>query len=112
MTAVSEFPAFERVAQVVDQLDGHRKRQVCAFLAARCGWNVKPTSKKITRSPNPENRSEFAAIETVADELDQLTDDQRRQAVTLLATRYEMEITADYKPPSRGFAPRRKHTRG
>jgi len=39
---VSEFPAIAAAAQVVGQLDGHRQRQVCAFLAARYGWNLQP----------------------------------------------------------------------
>ena len=113
MTAdVSEFPAIAAAAQVVGQLDGHRQRQVCAFLAARYGWNLQPSAKKIELAPNPDNRSEFAAIETATEELDQLTADQQRQAVALLAARYSWKVTTDYKPPSRGVAPKRKFTRG
>ena len=112
MTDVSEFQAIASAAQVVDQLDGHRKRQVCAFLAARYGWNLQPAGKRTTLAPNPHNRSEFAAIETATDELDQLTTDQQRQAITLLAARYEWKITADYKPPAPGPGPRRKFSKG
>ena len=111
MTDVSEFPAIANAAQVVDQLDPHRQRQVCAFLAARYGWNLQPAGKRITPAPNPNNRSEFAAIETATEELDQLTADQQRQAITLLASRFEWKIAADYKPPARGFAPKRSHKR-
>lgn len=113
MTAdVSEFPAIANAAQVVDQLDPHRQRQVCAFLAARYGWNLQPSAKKVTTAASPNNRSEFAAIETATEELDQLTADQQRQAITLLAARYDWKITADYKAPARGFGPRKKYTRG
>jgi hypothetical protein len=112
MTDVSEFPAIAAAAQVVDQLDGHRQRQVCAFLAARYGWNLQPSAKKVAPAPNPDNRSEFAAIETTTEELDQLTADQQRQAVALLAARYSLKVTADYKPPSGGFKPKRKFTKG
>ena len=109
---VSEFPAIASAAQVVDQLDGHRQRQVCAFLAARYGWNLQPSGKKIAPAPSPNNRSEFAAIETATEELDQLTADQQRQAVALLAARYSWKVTTDYKPPAGGFRPKRKFTKG
>jgi hypothetical protein len=112
MNDLAEFPAIANAAQVVDQLDGHRQRQVCAFLAARYGWNLQPSAKKIAPAPNPDNRSEFAAIETATEELDQLTADQQRQAVALLAARYSWKVTTDYKPPGKGFAPRKKFTRG
>jgi hypothetical protein len=112
MTDVSEFPAIAAAAQVVDQLDGHRQRQVCAFLAARYGWNLQPSAKKFATAASPNNRSEFAAIKTATEELDQLTADQQRQAITLLAARYDWKVTADYKPPSGGFTRKRKFTKG
>jgi hypothetical protein len=112
MTDVSEFPAIAAVAQVVDQLDSHRQRQVCGFFAERYGWNLQPSAKKITFSPNPNNRSEFAAIEQIAELIDPLNADQQRQAVTFLGARYGWKVASSYKPPSRGFAPRRKYTRG
>jgi hypothetical protein len=112
MTEISEFPAIANAAQVVDALDGHRQRQVCAFLAARYGQNLQPSAKKIAPAPNPNNRSEFAAIETATEELDQLTADQQRQAVALLAARYSLKVTADYKPPAGGFTRKRKFTKG
>lgn len=108
MNTVSEFPAFERVARVVDPLDAHRQRQVFAFIAERYGWNVQPTARKILPAMNPENRSEFAAIETITDELDPLTKEQQGQAIALLAARYGAKVIASYKPPARGFSPQRK----
>jgi hypothetical protein len=112
-TNVSEFPAFERVTQAVDNLvDPHRQRQVCAFLAARYGWNLQPSAKKLAANPNPNNRSEFAAIETTTEELDPLTPDQQRQAVALLGARYSWKITQDYKPPAGGFTRKRKFSKG
>ena len=112
MTDVSEFPAIANAAQVVDQLDDHRQRQVCAFLAARYGMNLQPSTKKIAPAPNPNNRSEFAAIETTTEELDQLTPDQQRQAVALFAARFNLKVAADYKPPAGGFRPKRKFSKG
>ena len=109
---VSEFPAMARAAEILDQLDGHRQRQAFAFLAERYGWNLQPSGKKITASPNKSNRSEFAAIETATEELDELTPDQQRQAVALLAARYGAKVAASYKPPSKGFGPRKKFSRG
>ena len=110
-TDISEFPAMARTAQMLDQLDGHRQRQAFAFLAERYGWNLQPSGKKITANPSPNNRSEFAAIETTAEELDELTTDQQRQAVALLAARYSWKVSAAYKPPAGGFRPKRKFTR-
>jgi hypothetical protein len=112
MTEVSEFPAMARTAEILDGLDAHRQRQAFAFLAERYGWNLQPAAKKITPAPSPNNRSEFAAIETAAEQLDELGPDQQRQAVALLAARYGAKVVSSYKPPPRGFAPRRKHTRG
>ena len=111
-TDVSEFPAIAAVAQVVDQLDGHRQRQVCAFFAERYGWNLQPAAKKITPTPSPNNRSEFAAIEQIAELIDPLNADQQRQAVTFLGARYSWKMAAAYKPPGKGFAPRRKFSKG
>jgi hypothetical protein len=110
-TDVSEFPAIANAAQVVDQLDGHRQRQVCAFFAERYGWNLQPSAKKITLSPNPNNRSEFAAIEQIAELIDPLNADQQRQAVTFLGARYGWKMASSHKPPSKGFGPRKKFTR-
>jgi hypothetical protein len=112
MTDVSEFPAIAAAAQVVDQLDGHRQRQVCAFFAERYGWNLQPSAKKITPSPNPNNRSEFAAIEQIAELIDPLNADQQRQAVTFLGARYDWKLASSYKPPAGGFRPKRKFTKG
>jgi hypothetical protein len=113
MTAdVSEFPAMARAAEILNALDGHRQRQAFAFVAERYGWSLQPAAKKITPAPNRKNRSEFAAIETATDELDQLSPDQQPQAVALLAARYSWKVSAAYKPPSRGFAPRKRYTKG
>jgi hypothetical protein len=113
MTAdISEFPAMARAAEILDALDGHRQRQAFAFLAERYGWNLQPAAKKSTPAPNPDNRSEFAAIETAAEQLDELGPDQQRQAVALLAARYSWKVAASHKPPSKGFAPRRTFKRG
>lgn len=109
---VSEFPAMAQVAQILDALDGHRQRMAFAFLAERYGWNLSPTPKKILATPNPNNRSEFPAIEQAAELLDELSSDQQRQAVALLASRYNWKVAASFKPPSKGFAPKRKYTKG
>jgi hypothetical protein len=111
-TDVSEFPAIGSAAQVVDQLDPHRQRQVCAFVAERYGWNLQPSGKKITFSPNPNNRSEFAAIEQIAELIDPLNADQQRQAVTFLGARFGWKVASSYKLPGKGFAPRRKFSKG
>ena len=112
MNDVSEFPAMAQAAQILDQLDGHRQRQAFAFLAERYGWNLQPAGKRIPATPSRNNRSEFAAIESAAEELDELSPDQQRQAVALLAARYSWKVSAAYKPPSKGFAPRRKFSKG
>jgi hypothetical protein len=111
-TDVSEFPALQEATQILDALDGHRQRQVCAFCAERYGWSLQPSAKKITSSPNPNNRSEFAAIEQITELLDPLNDDQHRQAVTFFGVRFGWKVTSSHKPPSRAFAPRRKYTKG
>ena len=112
MTDVSEFPALQEATQILDALDGHRQRQVCAFCAERYGWNLQPSAKKITSSQNPNNRSEFAAIEQIAELIDPLNVDQQRQAVTFFGARFGWKVATSHKPPSKGFVPRRKHTRG
>jgi hypothetical protein len=106
---VSEFPA---IAHAAHQLDPHRQRQVCAFLAERYGYSLQPGAKKITVTPSKNNRSEFAAIETATEELDALTPDQQRQAVAILAGRFHWKVAAAYKPPSGGFKPKRKLSKG
>lgn len=111
MNAVSEFPALEEAAGIVDQLDGHRQRQALAFIAERYGWNLQPAAKKIIPAPSKSNRSEFAAIEQLADLLDALSSDQQGQAVAFFGARYGAKIGAAYKPPSRGFSPKRKYSR-
>ncbi len=111
-TDVSEFPALQEAARILDALDGHRQRQACAFFAERYGWNLQPSAKKITFSPNTNNRSEFAAIEQIAELIDPLNADQQRQAVTFLGARYSWKMAAAYKPPGKGFAPRRKFSKG
>ena len=100
-----------RAVEILDQLDSHRQRQAFAFLAERYGWNLQPSTKKTTATPNVNNRSEFAAIESAADELDGLPSDQQGQAVALLAARYGAKVGTSYKPPSKGFAPKRKYSR-
>jgi hypothetical protein len=110
--AVSEFPAMAQVAAVLDQLDPHRQRQAFAFLAERYGWNLAPSPKKIAPGASPHNRSEFPAIEQAAEVLDELTADQQRQAVALLAARYSWKVASSYKPPARGFVPKRKFSKG
>jgi len=112
MTQTAEFPAMARASEILDALDGHRQRQAFAFLAERYGWNLQPATKKITPAPGQGNRSEFAAIEAVADELDELGREEQGQAVAFFAARYGAKVASSYKPPSRGFAPKRKHTRG
>lgn len=112
MTSTPEFPAMARAAEILDQLDGHRQRQAFAFLAERYGWNLAPAAKKITPSPNPNNRSEFPAMEAAAELLDELTGDQQGQAVALMAARYSWKVAASYKPPAKGFGPKRSYKRG
>ena len=107
-----EFPAIARAVEILDQLDGHRQRQVFAFLAERYGWSLQPSPKKIVVTPSPNNRSEFPAIEQAAELLDELTNGQQGQAVALFAARYGCKVSAAYKPPKRGFAPKRKYTKG
>lgn len=109
--AASEFPALQEAAQVIDQLDGHRQRQALAFVAERYGWNLQPAAKKITPAPSMNNRSEFAAVEQLADLLDGLSHGQQSQAMAFFAARYGAKVAASYKPPSRGFSPKRKYTR-
>jgi hypothetical protein len=101
-----------RAAEILDALDGHRQRQAFAFVAERYGWNLQPAAKKITPAPNPNNRSEFAAIEAAADELDKLGREEQGQAVAFFAARYGAKVTSSYKPPSKGFAPKRSYKRG
>jgi hypothetical protein len=60
-------PGAEEAAQVLDQLDPHRQRQALALVAERYGSNLQPAAKKITPTPSPNNRSEFVAVEQVAD---------------------------------------------
>lgn len=64
-------------AEILDALDGHRQRQAFALLAERYGWNLQPAAEKTTPTPSHSNRSEFAAIEAAADELDQLSADRQ-----------------------------------
>ena len=111
-TDVSEFPAIAQAAEILDQLEPHRQRQAFAFLAERYGWNLAPSPKKILPTPTPNNRSEFPAIEQAAELLDQLTTSQQGQAVALMAARYGWKYAASHKPPARGFAPKRKFSKG
>lgn len=68
---VSKFPALEEATQILGPLDGHRQRQVMAFVFERYGWNLQPAAKKIAPAPtSPTNRSEFVAVEQLADLLD------------------------------------------
>ena len=112
MNDVSEFPALQEATQILDALDGHRQRQVCAFCAERYGWNLQPSAKKITSSPNPNNRSEFAAIEQIAELIDPLNTDQQRQAVSFFGARFGWKVATSYKSPAKGFGPRKKYTKG
>jgi hypothetical protein len=40
MTAVSVLPAIASAAQVIEDLDPHRQRQVCTFIAERYGYGM------------------------------------------------------------------------
>jgi hypothetical protein len=108
----SEFPAIARATEVLDKLDDHRQRQVFAFLAERYGWNLQPTAKKIMLTPSRNNALEFPTLQEAAELLDELTADQQRQSVALIAARYNCKVAAAYKPPARGFGPKRKYTKG
>ncbi|MDR3690905.1 MAG: hypothetical protein P4L46_16115 [Fimbriimonas sp.] len=96
----------------MDALDGHRQRQVCAFIAERYGLNLQPSAKKSTFNPNPNNRSEFAAIEQIAELIDPLSADQQRQAVTFFGVRFGWRVASSHKPPSKAFGPKRGYRKG
>ena len=113
MTDVSQFPALEEATQILSPLDGHRQRQVLAFVFERYGWNLQPSAKKIAPAPtSPTNRSEFVAVEQLADLLDGVATGQHGPAIAFLAANYGAKVAAAYKPPPGGFGKKRKFTKG
>jgi hypothetical protein len=112
MTAASEFPDLQEATQVIDQLDEHRRRQVMAFGFERYGFSLQPSAKKIIPTPNPNNRSEFAALEQLTDILDRIGSGQHGPAIAYLAANFGAKVAPSYKPSSGGFSKKRRFSKG